>query len=204
MNEFPKFVRPQFQWHHLPIHDSSKPLHDPRNFYPNFQFPTRRAFDGGRFHIGKATRDDLVKPSARFARDVHRKTVRRKSMADLHADAGHFFVRAEEHTGVLGRHGAQPVRLAQVQRQDALQAADVVANADRGSRAAEVEQRIADDLPRPVVRELAASLGEHKVRAEGRQSRAFGGGFGGLRLAAPAGVDGLVLEEEEDVLVGRG
>jgi len=54
-----------------------------------------------------------------------------------------------------------------------------------------------------VVRELAPSLGENKVRAEGNQSRAFGRDFG-LGLAATAGVDGLVLEEEKDVLVGGG
>jgi len=126
----------------------------------------------------------------------------RESVTNLHADAGHFFALAEEHAGMFGRHGGEPVRLAQVQRQDALQATDVVPNADRGLRATEVEQRIADDLAWPVIRELSASLGEHKVRAESRQSRAFGRGFG-LRLAASAGVDGLVLEEEEDVLVVR-
>jgi hypothetical protein len=54
-----------------------------------------------------------------------------------------------------------------------------------------------------MVRELSAPLREHKVRAEGRQSRAFVRGFG-LGLTAPAGVDGFVLEEEEDVLVLRG
>ena len=91
------------------------------------------------------------------------------------------------------------MRLAQVQRQDALQPADVFPRAERNT---EVEQRIAHELARPVVRELPASLGEHKVRAERGESRAFGGGVGG-GLAAPGGVDGLVLEEEEDVLVRR-
>jgi len=129
--------------------------------------------------------------------------MRRESVTNLHADAGHFFVLAKKHAGMFGRHGGEPVRLAQVQRQDALQATDVVPNADRrGLGATEVEQRITDDLARSVVRELSASLGEHKVRAEGGQSRAFGRGFG-LRLAASAGVDGLVLEEEKDVLVVR-
>ena len=166
----------------------------------------RRAFDRGRFHIGEAARDDLVEPSAGFARDVHREAMRRESVTDLHADAGHFFALAEEHAGMSGRHGGEPVRLAQVQRQGALQATDVVPNADRGLRATEVEQRIADDLARPVIRELSASLGERKVRAEGRQSRAFGGRGGGcfFGLTASAGVDGLVLEEEQDVVVRRG
>ena len=101
------------------------------------------------------------------------------------------------------------MRLAQVQRQDALQPADVFPRAERNATVTvtvtvtEVEQRIAHELARPVVRELPASLGEHKVRAERGESRAFGGGVGG-GLAAPGGVDGLVLEEEEDVLVRRG
>ena len=87
-----------------------------------------------------------------------------------------------------------------MQRQEALQAADVVANADRGTRATEVEQRIADELAGPVIRELPAALGKHEVRTEGRQSCAFRRGFG-LRLSSPTRVDGLVLEEKEDVLV---
>jgi hypothetical protein len=51
-----------------------------------------------------------------------------------------------------------------------------------------------------MVRELAASLDEHKIRGEGLQSRAFWCGFG-LGLTASAGVDWFVLEEKEDVLV---
>jgi len=70
------------------------------------------------------------------------------------------------------------------------------------ARAAEVEQRIAHELAGPVVRELPAAPREHKVRAEGRQSRAFGRGFR-VALAAPARVDRRVLEQEEDVLVLR-
>ena len=54
-----------------------------------------------------------------------------------------------------------------------------------------------------MVRELAPSLGEDKVRAEGDQSCAFGRSFG-LGLAATAGVDGLVLEKEKDVSVRGG
>ena len=135
-------------------------------------------------------------------RNVHREPMRRESVTNLHADAGHLVVLAKEHAGMFGRHRGEPVRLTQVQRQDALQATDVVANADRRLGATEVEQRIADDLAWPVIRELPASLGKHKVRAQGRQSRAFGRGFG-LRLAASAGVDGLVLEEEQDVSMRR-
>jgi hypothetical protein len=54
-----------------------------------------------------------------------------------------------------------------------------------------------------MVRELSASLHEHKIRAEGRQSRAFQCGLG-LGLTASAGVDWLVLEEEKDILVRCG
>ena len=94
------------------------------------------------------------------------------------------------------------MRFTEVQRQRALQPADVLPDAHRGAGAPEVQQRVAHDLPRPVVRQLAAPLREHKVCAEGRQACAFGGGFG-VGLASPAGVDGRVLEEEEDVIVRR-
>lgn len=53
-----------------------------------------------------------------------------------------------------------------------------------------------------MVRELAPALREHKVRAEGGQARALQRGVG-LGLAPSGGVDGRVLQEEQDVL-GRG
>jgi hypothetical protein len=181
-------------------------MHDPRNHNPNLHFPTRRALDRNRLDVGQSARDDFVKPRAGLTRDVHRKAVRRKPVAHLHADAGHLLVRAEKHTRVFRhrrrRHRCESVRLAQVQRQRALQPADIVPNADRGARTAEVEQRIAYELAWAMVRELSASLGEHKIRAEGVQSRAFRCGFG-LGLTASAGVDWFVLEEEKDVLVLR-
>jgi len=55
-----------------------------------------------------------------------------------------------------------------------------------------------------MVSELPTSPDKHKVRAEGRQSRAIWCRVG-LGLTAPAGVDWLVLEEKKDiVVVGRG
>ena len=180
-------------------------MHNPRNYHPNLHFPTRRALDRGRLDVGQSARDDFVEPRARLTRDVHRKAVRRKPVAHLHADAGHLLVRAEKHARVFRRrrpHRCESVRLAQVRRQHALQPTYIVPNADRGARTAEVEQRIAHELAGAMVRELAASLGEHEIRAEGVQSRAFWGGFG-LGLTASAGVDWLVLEEEKDVLVVR-
>jgi hypothetical protein len=54
-----------------------------------------------------------------------------------------------------------------------------------------------------MVRELSASLYEHKIRAESRQSGAFQCGFG-LGLTPSAGVDWLVLEEKKDILVRCG
>lgn len=95
------------------------------------------------------------------------------------------------------------MRLAQVQSQHTLQSTYIVPNAHCWLRTTEVEQRIAYELAGPMVRELPTSLDEHKIRAEGLQSRAFRCGFG-LGLTASASVDWLVLEEEKDILVRCG
>ncbi len=129
--------------------------------------------------------------------------MRRQPVAHLHADAGYFFVLAEKEARVRRFRRCESMRFTKVQRQRALQPADVVPNADGGARPSEIEQRVAHDLAGPVVRQLSAPLGKHKVCAEGRQSCALRRSFG-LGLAAPAGVDWLVLEEEEDVIVRRG
>ena len=98
------------------------------------------------------------------------------------------------------------MRFTEVQRQRALQPADVLPNADGWAprrRPSEIDQRVPHDLPGPVVRQLSAPPREHKVGAERRQSCALRGGFG-LGLPPPAGVDGRVLEKEEDVIVRCG
>jgi hypothetical protein len=132
--------------------------------------------------------------------------VQRKSVSYLHANASHLFALAEKDARVPLRrlYGRDPVRFVQMQSQHALQPRDVLPNANAFRRArvtaattiqTQIEQRVAHDLAWPMIRELTASLGEHKVCAEGGQSRAFGCGFG-LGLAPPGCIYGPVLEKK--------
>jgi hypothetical protein len=140
-------------------------------------------------HVGQAARDRLGE-RRQVGVDVHREAVRRHPALDVHADRGDL-ARADPHAGevaALVRPGAGvDALLGQRAHHRALERPHVREDVvDR-------EDPVADELARPVVGQLAAAVDVDDVEVGPRRELAGGG-------APPAGVDRVVLEQQERVL----
>ena len=147
--------------------------------------------------VADAARDDVVE-HREVGIDVEREAVTRAHRRDLHADRGDLLV-ADPHAG-------EPVLAVRVDAeagervdQRGFEPADV--RDDVGRAVAPLRQRddrVADELAGPVVRDVAAAVGVHELRADARRRHEHVRGIG----ARAERVDVRVLEQQQ-VVVGR-
>ena len=161
--------------------------------------------DASGSNVRQPASDNSVKPRERFAGDIERKTVSRKSMPDLDADACELCVVIKKHAGMFARDRFDAVRLAKMGLHYRLQLADVITDACGRARSGQVEEGIADNLAGAMVGGLSTALRRHAIRADAPEAQSLLRNL--LRrfeLSAAKGVDGAMLKEQEVVFMIAG
>ena len=149
--------------------------------------------------VGNAARHDVLAHEAHVGVDVEREPVHRATPCQPHSDGADLprlrAVDTDPHAGMLGKAAdACHAQLLERSHDQPLDRGDVIA---RPHRVRYTDDRIPHQLPRPVVRHVAAPLHRHELRAHrGRVDEDVGREVG----AWSVGEDVRVLEQQEVIL----